>query len=397
MSLICCIFVAHKEYIIMTIKRFYFLLFTLCVANFLFAAAPVKRTHKASSAELTMLVGTYTEGSSSKGIYVYRFNQDNGTSKYVSYVKVNNPSYVTAADNNRFAYSVSEYGNGKATANAFKLDKTAGKLSFINSQLTADKSKGGEDPCYIIVYKNHVITANYSGGDITVFPVKSNGGLSPVSERYSFNGTKAGAVAHLHCVRISPDGKYLFADDLGDDCIYRFNVNDAPNSSSFLSDCKVVFNGKKGMGPRHLTFSNNGKFAYLINELGGIVVAFSYNKGELKPIQTIMADEGEGHGSADIHISPDGRFLYTSHRLKKDGVAIFSINSTTGIVTKVGYQTTGIHPRNFIITPNGKFLLVACRDSNVIEIYRRNLKNGLLTKAGNDIAQGKPVCLQFLK
>jgi 6-phosphogluconolactonase len=110
-----------------------------------------------------------------------------------------------------------------------------------------------------------------------------------------------------------------------------------------------------------------------------------------------MADEGGGHGSADIHISPDGKFLYASHRLKKDGISIFKINSENGKLTKAGYQQTGIHPRNFNITPNGKYILVACRDSNRIEIYYRNGKTGMLTYTNKMIALSKPVCIQFLK
>ena len=122
-----------------------------------------------------------------------------------------------------------------------------------------------------------------------------------------------------------------------------------------------------------------------------------YNDGKLTEIQTLMADEGGGRGSADIHISPDGKFLYTSHRLKKDGIAIFSINPQTGVLTKVGYQLTGLHPRNFAITPNGKYLLVACRDDNTIQIFERNANTGLLVDTQKRINLGKPVCLILRK
>ena len=101
-------------------------------------------------------------------------------------------------------------------------------------------------------------------------------------------------------------------------------------------------------------------------------------------------------GSGDIHISPDGKFLYASNRLKADGLAIFSIHPENGMLTKVGYQLTGIHPRNFIITPNGKYLLVACRDSNEIQIYERDTDTGLLTDIRKDIKVVKPVCIKFV-
>ena len=150
-------------------------------------------------------------------------------------------------------------------------------------------------------------------------------------------------------------------------------------------------------GPRHLTFSKDGRFAYLINELGGECVVLNYRKGKLKEVQRIMADEGGGRGSADIHISPDGRFLYTSHRLKKDGIAIFAINPKNGTLTKIGYQLTGVHPRNFAITPNGKYLLVACRDNNKIQVFQRNETTGKLTETSQEIEVDKPTCILFVK
>ena len=154
---------------------------------------------------------------------------------------------------------------------------------------------------------------------------------------------------------------------------------------------------KAGSGPRHLTFSPNGHYAYLINELSGTVIAFEYKDGDLKEMQTIAADTVNAQGSADIHISPDGKFLYASNRLKADGIAIFNIHPDNGMLSKAGYQLTGIHPRNFIITPNGKYLLVACRDSNVIQVYERDADTGLLTDVQQDIKVDKPVCIRFVR
>lgn len=375
--------------------RFLYCMLMVCLfhANFLFAK---QKSNVSGTSLLTMVVGTYTEGSISKGMYVYRFNQNTGESNLLSSVTVGNPSYVVVAGGDKYAYSVSEYNDGTAKANAFRFNKEKGKMVFLNSYLTAYHSKGGEDPCYILATGKQVVTANYTGGDISVFPVNEKGELLPQSQHFFF---KEG-VAHIHCLKLTPDKKYLLVNDLGNDCIYRFDVNNAAdykNKQPYLKNCTVVYKGTKGMGPRHLVFNKEGKNAYLINELGGIVVVFGYNNGILKPIQAIMADEGGGHGSADIHISPDGRFLYTSHRLKKDGIAIFRINKTDGRLTKIGYQQTGIHPRNFNITPNGKYLLVACRDSNEIEVFKVNKKSGMLVNTTQHIVLGKPVCVQFVK
>lgn len=369
-----------------------------------------KRDLSQSKSELTMLVGTNTVGTTSHGIYLYRFDQNTGRATMVSYAKADNPTYVIATDNNNFVYSVSEFNDGRQGAISFKLNKRKDKLTRINHQTTADvkagKEKGksasqdGADPCFILTNGKQVVTANYGGGDISIFPIGRNGELLPQSQHFCFKGNDKGIVSHLHCVRFTPDVKYMIADDLGNDCIYRFTLNgnaDYSNKQVFLSNCITLYKGDKNMGPRHIIFSKDGQFAYLIGEVSDIVTVFSYHDGQLQPIQKLLAYDGEGHGSADIHISPDGKFLYTSHRLKKDGVAIFRIDNSTGKLTAAGYQQTGRHPRNFNITPNGKYILVACRDTNEIEVYLRNKETGLLTDTQQRIKLGKPVCIQWLR
>jgi 6-phosphogluconolactonase (cycloisomerase 2 family) len=136
---------------------------------------------------------------------------------------------------------------------------------------------------------------------------------------------------------------------------------------------------------------------YVINELSGSVVGFHYDKGELTEFQTIQADTLEGRASADIGISPNGKFLYASNRNKGDGIAVFSINETDGKLTKTGYQPTGRHPRNFVITPNGKYLLVASKDSSLIEVFEIDEHTGALKNTGKDITTvDTPVCLKFI-
>lgn len=348
--------------------------------------------------ELTMLVGTYTSGTS-KGIYSYRFNQEDGANTPLSEVEIGNPSYLTPSADGKFVYAVSEFNDDRAAANAFAFNKEDGTLRLLNSQKT-----GGEDPCYILFTDNNVVTANYNGGSISVFPVAKDGSLLPASEVLEFEGSGLDEVrqekAHLHYVSITPDGKYLFANNLGADWIHKFNINpdaNAENKEKFLIEgTPAAFEVKAGSGPRHLAFAPNGKFAYLINELSGTVIAFEYKDGTLNEIQTIVADTLGAQGSGDIHVSPDGKYLYASNRLKGDGIAIFSIHPENGLLTKAGYQLTGIHPRNFIITPNGKYLLVACKDSNVIQVFARNETTGLLTDIKKNIKIDQPVCVKFV-
>ena len=355
----------------------------------------------AQDKNLMMYIGTYTEGGNSKGIYTYHFNQENGIFELLSSATAANPSFVTLSPDGKHLYAVSEYNDGRQGAYSFDVSEDKVQLSNPVFLPTAPKKvlpRAGADPCHIVSDSKYVITANYTGGDISVFSLDAAGRLQTEVQHISFVGKTPERVAHIHCIIPTPDKKYILATDLGNNRVYRFHYNNKTHKNSeVLTAQRVAYEVSDGQGPRHLTFSKDGRFAYLINELGGECVVLSYCKGKLKEVQRIMADEGGGRGSADIHISPDGRFLYTSHRLKKDGIAIFAIDPEKGTLTKIGYQHTGIHPRNFAITPNGKYLLVACRDDNKIQVFERNEATGELTETAQGIEVDKPTCIVFGK
>lgn len=346
---------------------------------------------------LYLLIGTYTSGGSD-GIYVYRFDTIDGGSDYLSQsTSVENPSYLVLSKDQNRVFSVTENEDSTASANAFSFDRRTSVLSLQNSEQT-----GGGAPCYINLdpTERFVITANYLGGTISVISIREDGTLS---EDRDIIGFKQGPKqefrrkSHIHTIVMSPDGKYLLATDLGKDRLYCFEINkSAQQAKELLQTAKLsTVNLEIGAGPRHLAFSPSGKVLYMINEYSGKVNVFNYHDGKIKEIQAVMADGFKGRGSADIHLTPNGRFLYTSHRLKNDGISIFSVSKTDGKITKIGYQPTGIHPRNFIITPNGKMLLVANRDSNTIQVFAINQTTGMLTDMKKDIHIDKPVCLKF--
>ena len=349
---------------------------------------------KETMENMYLMVGSYATPEE-EGIKVYAWDNEKGEATYVSGLKgISNPSYqVVSADGNR-VYSVGEDEGETSTAHSLSFDKTNGKLALMNTQLT-----NGGAPCYINLSPDEdcVITANYMGGSISVLPLDASGRLSENVSTFAFTGEGENKIRqgqpHLHCVEFTPDGKFLLANDLGTDKIHVF-----PLTPQGKLDEMGTFDVElePGSGPRHLCFSKDGRFAYLINEISGKVTTLIYNEGTLQPIHYIEADTVNAQGSADIHLSPDGKFLYASNRLKADGIAIFSVNQETGMLTKAGYQLTGIHPRNFIITPDGRFLLVACRDSNLVQIFRRDEKTGLLVDTGKTIKTSKPVCLKFL-
>lgn len=354
-------------------------------------------TAKYYSDEMFLFVGTYTSEGGSEGIYLYRMNIESGVVDSVRMIEANNPSYLVISKDEKHLYAVSESGEN-STVSAFSFDNSTGAMSHINTQST-----DGADPCYIEIDKlgNNVLTANYSGGSISMFSVRDDGGVSSVNSVINFEGSgqdeSRQASPHLHSVRFSPDGRFLFATDLGTDKIYRFKSLESVFEGQPLiiqSDITEI-DVPAGMGPRHFDFHPSNKYMYLLGELSGEVVVYDYNDGELSEKQTIVSDSLGARGAADIHVSPDGNFVYASNRLKGDGISIFSINKDDGMLTKVGYQDTGLHPRNFVITPNGSFLLVACRDDNKIQIFSIDKTTGLLSDTGKDIRLSKPVCLKF--
>ncbi|WP_281639246.1 lactonase family protein [Capnocytophaga sputigena] len=365
--------------------------------------APLTFITFAQDKNLMMYIGTYTEGGNSKGIYTYHFNQENGIFELLSSATAANPSFVTLSPDGKHLYAVSEYNDGRQGAYSFDVSEDKVQLSnpvFLPTDPKKVLPRAGADPCHIVSDSKYVITANYTGGDISVFSLDAAGRLQTEVQHISFVEALHGSASHIHCIIPTPEKRYVLVTNLGKNCVYRFRykARKASKGVKVLKDMKVAYRISDTIqGPRHLTFSKDGRFAYLINELGGECVVLSYRKGKLKEVQRIMADEGGGRGSADIHISPDGRFLYTSHRLKKDGIAIFAIDPEKGTLTKIGYQHTGIHPRNFAITPNGKYLLVACRDDNKIQVFERNEATGELTETAQGIEVDKPTCIVFGK
>lgn len=351
---------------------------------------------------IRFLVGTYTENTEAEGVYMYSYDTQTADCQLLSVASSGNPSFVIASPDGKMAYSVNEYNDGRQGVSSYTI---VGDSISLSQRIPMRKSEvNGEDPCNLLYTGDAIISSNYSGGTVSSFALGNDGFITGLSgfagytmefRNTMFNISLGEETAKMHCAVLSPDGMFIFVTNLGNDCIHRFYRK---RDGSPLGNMEIAWQNKglSKFGPRHMVFSEDGRFAYLLCEKGDKLVVFSYAAGQLKVIQKLTAYKGKGHGSADIHLSPDGRFLYTSHRLKKDGIAIFSVNQQTGKVKEAGYQNTGIHPRNFAISPDGRFLLCACRDSNRIEIYSIDQETGQLTLTDKSIDIPAPVCISFL-
>ena len=339
---------------------------------------------------IPMFVGTYTD-QGSDGIYSFSFDQETGKAKAQHSAKISNPSYLVIAPNDSFMYCVSENKGDEAIINAYRVGMTSGRMALINRVLAH-----GDDPCHLTTYARNLYVANYSSGSIGVVGIERDASLFDNEEVIKFNnGTNVDSVrqkeSHIHQVQKSPDGHFLFAVDLGGDCIYKYELR-----PKFKEGEPFKIDLPKGCGPRHIAFSPDSKHMYVITELSDEVITFDYDaeSGNVVQKQIVKASDAGARGGAEVEVSPDGKYLYASVRLKDDGVAVFKINPD-GTLQKTGYQKTSKHPRMFKITPNGKYLLVACKDDNVIQVYERNAETGELTKTENDIKLSHPACIVF--
>jgi len=351
-----------------------------------------------------LLIGTYTSGKS-EGIYVYAFNTETGDSKKLSSIQTPNPSYLAVSPDQKIVYAVAETDEAKkegtgGAISAFSFNHANGSLNLINQQFSQ-----GKNPCYVSVDKTGkwVFAGNYSSGSAVLFPVRADGGLETAKQVLQDKGTGPNKDRqkgpHVHSTVLSPDNKFLFTPDLGLDkvMIYRFDEKNGTLSPAATPFAASV----PGSGPRHFDFHPHKKYAYLIEEMSGTVVVFKYKKGKLAPIQrtTTLPTNFKGViGSADIHVSPDGKFLYASNRGESNTIAVFSIDAKTGKLTAIGHQSTmGKTPRNFNFDPRGNFLLVANQNSDDIVIFKIDRKTGMLADTGKRINVPNPVCIKWIQ
>ena len=331
---------------------------------------------------LTMFVGTYSDG-----FYAYEFDQNAGelvASEPIAKAEMPNPSYLAVRRNK--VYAVSEMPD--TTASVWAWNWCGNGFELLGAQRTGLPDHG-EDPCYVSTDGVLLAVANYSGGTLATYRLREDGSIAPL-DSLLISGTGGPDLSrqespHVHCAVFSPDGKHLFfsefsADEIGRMDVYAGGVRNYCRAASLHPD----------YGPRHLLFDASGEHLYVIGELSGDITVFDYAAGSLREKQVIKADRMDARGAADLHFSPDGKFLYASLRLRGDGIVVYEVGPG-GVLAYVGYQATGPHPRNFNITPNGRYVLVACRDNDSIEIYSRDRVTGLLTDTGRRIPQTRPV------
>lgn len=352
---------------------------------------------------LTTFIGTYTrkEGHvDGKAAGIYVFNQDSLSGNLdLVFTEENivNPSFVIPSRDGKFLYAVEEIGPDVDSVGRVIAYSWDGKqLKKINEQ-----SSHAFAPCHLSTDNQgrYVFVANYVGGIIALLPIDENGGLKPASEVIELEGKGSHPhqdASHPHSMNLSPDERYLYMPDLGTDRIHIYEID--YENGKLIPANPAYISMRPGAGPRHFTFHPTQPFAYVINELNNTVTGMRWDKptGKLDTFQTtanLPADfKGENTGS-DIHITPNGAYLYLANR-GHDSIAGFKIDEASGLLTLIGHTPTqGEVPRNFAISPDGRFLYVANQNSDNILIFSIQADGKLQYR--NEVKTPTPVCIQF--
>jgi len=354
--------------------------------------------HAQPSAHYYLLVGSYTPARPDQGIYVYDFNTGTGALRALSVSgNIESPSYLAIGSHGSRVYAVSEKDHATGRISAYRFDK--GKLTLLN-----EGPSGGRGPCYVSVDDagTHVFAANYGSGSLGVVALKKDGSLdTTMTQSIQHEGGSVNPESqtrpHAHSVLPSPDNRFVLSANLGNDRVYVYRLDTRADIVLHAADSPYIA-VTPGSGPRHISFHPSGKYVYVVNEMAGSVDAFDYRDGVLHHKQTItMLPEGFNGiiEAADIHCSPDGRFLYASNRDVRNEIVIYSVDRE-GLLRFAGRQPVlGSTPRGFVIDPSGRFLLCANLKTNEIVVFGRDAKTGLLNFTGKKIAVQGPACLKF--
>jgi 6-phosphogluconolactonase len=346
-------------------------------------------------------VGTYTR-EDSEGIYIYDYDALTGDLRAIGSARADNPSFLAVDPGAGRLYAVNELGefDGSPTGSvsAFAIDRATGALTLLNQ-----RASKGQAPAHISLDQDggFAYVANYSSGTATVFPIAEDGALMPASDTVQHEGSgpdlRRQQGPHAHSATLDPSGQRVYVADLGIDRVMIYDVAAEPGKLVANQPAYAEVTG--GSGPRHFAFHPNAQFAYLINEMGNTITAFAYDPetGALTEIQTVSTlPEGfEGRNTtADIHVHPNGRYLYGSNR-GHDSIVVFAV-AEDGNLTRVEHVSSGGRtPRNFAIDPSGNFLLAANQDSDNIVVFRIDPSTGQLTSTGVEVRVSMPVCVMF--
>jgi len=318
----------------------------------------------------------YVSNAASKEIYVLAMNRDGGDlimSDKVPVPGTDKPSPASmpmaVTPDHRFLYAALR--SDSFPVSCFAISPMSGRLTHLSSTPLQDSM------AYIVTDRTgrYLLSASYPGNKLTINPIEENGHVVEKPTQIIPDKPKS------HCILVDTTNKYCYATSLGSDTIMEWKFDPATGTLSPNGPGEV--HTKAGAGPRHMALHPNGRFLYLITETTHTIGAYAIDpaSGTLKELQfvdALPADFKEQPAAADLHVTPDGRFLYGSER-KTSTLAGYRIDPEKGTLSPIGHFPTEKTPRGFNIDPRGRFLLSVGLDSNAMTVYRIDQQSGALT------------------
>jgi 6-phosphogluconolactonase len=348
-----------------------------------------------TQATQSFYLGTYTaDASKSQGIYKYELHPNGNVKQVGLAVMSENPSYLALSTDKKFLVAINEVKNDENVGTVESYMVFEDTLILLNRQ-----SSGGAHPCFVnINQEGYVLAANYTGGNVGLLKLEADGPLTELLDVQQHTGkgiTDRQEAPHAHSVWFNPVDCGIISIDLGTNELWFSSIDPGGQKLIPASPEKLALN--PGDGPRHLTFHPNGKWLYVANELGSSVTRVDRNEDgsySIGPtVSSLPVGYIESNTCADIHISSDGKFVYASNR-GHNSIAVLKVNDDGSLRLLGNKGCGGEGPRNFALSPDENYILVANQHTNNIVTLKRDQITGLL-KYVSQAEAPTPVCILF--
>lgn len=354
-----------------------------------------------SAADDLIYISSFAAGERG-AIHAFRLNSDTGELSQVHRTTdAEHPYFLALSPDRRFLYSIYADRFGGEDADqiaAYAITGDAGELKLLNRQ-----SALGTAACYLDIDATGKVlfVANYSSGSVASFPIQDDGSIGKAASFFEHKDPgilpAQQKATHAHSIVVSSNNRFVYAADLGIDQVLCYRLN--PDTAQLTPQQQPFVRTPKGAGPRHLTFHPDEKHLFVINETANTVTSFDYDSEsgtliERQTVSTVPDDFGGTSHTADLKITPDGRFLYGTNR-GHDSIAAYRIDEDRRLTPLEIVPSLGKGPQNMAITTDGRWLLCANMPENNVVVFRIDTDSGAILPMGDPIMIPSPSCIMI--
>ena len=342
-------------------------------------------------------VSTYTSGNKDTcGIRIYNVDMKNGRFQEKDQVDITNSSYISISHNRKFLYSITDFG-----VESYKILPDGG-LEVINRA-----SINGMRGCYLSTdyEEKFLFVAGYHDGKLTSLRLNADGGIGEITDEIFAKGL--GSIAernfrpHVNCVKMTRDNKFLCVADLGMDHVNVYELNHTTGKLKLVD----IVRSEQESAPRHLKFSRDGRFMYIVHEIKNYIDVYSYQLDsrenpefeKIQNISTLNEYHAGGSAASALNFSEDFEYLCSSNA-GDNSVVIYKIDQKTGLLTKLlCLPISGDYPKDAALFPDNKHLVALNHESNSMTFFTVDLEKNTLVMNGKELQVEQPNCVIFYK